>query len=177
MEDCRRILNPRRVPPENCGVTYLYFVLIGVSLSLAGMQSYHLWGFRRLGNWFSIVTVNGHCSSWGGGQQGDLDTYQFFFHLNYRCTLTCMYIHTNQFFFPLLTIGVHLPVCTYTQTHILVSIPKIKIKLVLWDMHVRVTHCESNPHTGNLGRSVGFCLFGKRGSAEISQPKDANNPK
>lgn len=156
MEDCRRILNPRRVPPENCGVTYLYFVLIGVSLSLAGMQSYHLWGFRRLRNWFSIVTVNGHCSSCGGGRQGNLDTYQFF---------------------STLTIGVHLPVCTYTQTHILVSIPKIKIKLVLWDMHVRVTHCESNPHTGNLGRSVGFCLFGKRGSAEISQPKDANNPK
>lgn len=156
MEDCRRILNPRRVPPENCGVTYLYFVLIAVSLSLAGMQSYHLWGFRRLRNWFSIVTVNGHCSSCGGGRQGNLDTYQFF---------------------STLTIGVHLPVCTYTQTHILVSIPKIKIKLVLWDMHVRVTHCESNPHTGNLGRSVGFCLFGKRGSAEISQPKDANNPK
>lgn len=156
MEDCRRILNPRRVPPENCGVTYLYFVLIAVSLSLAGMQSYHLWGFKRLGNWFSIVTVNGHCSSCGGGRQGNLDTYQFF---------------------STLTIGVHLPVCTYTQTHILVSIPKIKIKLVLWDMHVRVTHCESNPHTGNLGRSVGFCLFGKRGSAEISQPKDANNPK
>lgn len=159
MEDCRRILNPRRVPPEKCGVTYLYFVLIAVSLSLAGMQSYHLWGFKRLGNWFSIVTVNGHCSSLGGGRQGDLDTYQFFFHLNYRCTLTCMYIHTDQFFFPLLTIGVHLPVCTYTQTHILVSIPKIKIKLVLWDMHVRVTHCESNPHTGNLGRSVGFCVW------------------
>lgn len=120
MEDCRRILNPRRVPPENCGVTYLYFVLIGVSLSLAGMQSYHLWGFRRLGNWFSIVTVNGHCSSWGGGQQGDLDTYQFFFHLNYRCTLTCMYMYTHwPVFFPTFNYRCTLT-CVYihTDTHI-----------------------------------------------------------
>lgn len=97
-----------------------------------------------------------------GDSKGTWTRISFFSTLTIGVHLpVCTCIHTDQFFFPLLTIGVHLPVCTYTQTHILVSIPKIKIKLVLWDMHVRVTHCESNPHTGNLGRSVGFCLFGK----------------
>lgn len=44
-------------------------------------------------------------------------------------------------------------------------------------MYVRVIYCELNLYIGNLGRLVGFCLFGKRGFVEIFQFKDVNNLK
>lgn len=95
MEDCRRILNPRRVPPENCGVTYLYFVLIAVSCHW--LECNHT-TYEVSRDWeidSALLLLMGTVAAWVGDGKGTW---------------------TRISFFSTLTIGVHLPVCTYTPT-------------------------------------------------------------